>query len=43
MPPCVKDTWETNSPSIQAYLLGYNQRREYDETKEQIEFLKALR
>ena len=43
MPPCVKSTWEENSPYIHAHLLAYNQRREHDEITEQGEFLKALR
>ena len=43
MPPCVKGAWEENSAYIQAHLLAYNQRREYDDSKEQAEMIKALR
>lgn len=43
MPPHVKSVWEENSPYIQAHLLAYNQRREYDDAKEQVEMIKALR
>lgn len=41
MPPCVKSTWEENSSYIQAHLLAYSQRREYDDITEKKEFLKA--
>jgi len=41
MPPCIKSTWEENSSYMQAHLLAYNQRREYDDAKEQAELVKA--